>query len=101
MAIKGQALAYFIPEFPYVNTTKVAGTTNDVEATKVVEMGNDETPMIGHEDTYQWILYLDSASNENESRAGMMLISPEGYKIHYTYVSGSRRRIMRPNMRPS
>ena len=29
----------------------------------------------------QWILYVDEASNENKSGAGMMLISPEGHKI--------------------
>ena len=33
-------------------------------------------------DSDQWILYVDGASNENRAGAGMMLISPEGHKIH-------------------
>ena len=37
---------------------------------------------IGHENADQWILYVDGASNKNGSRAGTMLISPEGHKIH-------------------
>ena len=42
MTIKGQALVDFIVEFTYNDTTEVAGTESDVEATKVVEMGNGE-----------------------------------------------------------
>ena len=55
---------------------------NDAEATKVVEMGNGEDSVTGREDTEQWILYVDDNSNENGSRVSMMLISPEGHKIH-------------------
>ena len=35
------------------------------------------------EDTKQWTLYVDGASNDIRSRTGMMLISPKGNKIHY------------------
>ena len=34
------------------------------------------------DDAEQWTLSMDGASNENGPRAGMMLISPEGHKIH-------------------
>ena len=47
MAIKGQALTDFIAEFSYIDTTEVAGTTNNAEVAKVVEIGNDETLVIG------------------------------------------------------
>ena len=33
-------------------------------------------------DVELWTLYVDDASNDTRSRAGMMLISPEGHKIH-------------------
>ena len=34
-------------------------------------------------DAGPWILYIYGASNKNGFGAGMMLISPEGHKIHY------------------
>ena len=46
MTIKGQAFADFIAEFTYVDTTEVAGMTNNTETTKVVETGNSDTPAI-------------------------------------------------------
>ena len=51
MTIKGQALANFIVEFTYADTTKVAGRTSDNEATKVVETGNGENSTTSQEDT--------------------------------------------------
>ena len=36
------------------------------------------------EDAEQWTLYMDDVSNENGLGEGMMIISPEGHKIHYT-----------------
>ena len=48
----------------------------------MVEMRNGETPTIKNEDADQWILNVDGISNENGSGAGMMLIGPEGHKIH-------------------
>ena len=57
--------------------------TNNAETMKGVETGNGETSTIGLEDADQWILYVDDTSNENGSRASMVLISPEGHKIHY------------------
>ena len=60
--------------------------TDNAEAAKMVETGNGETPVVRQKDVEQWILYVDDASNKNGSRAGMMLISPEGHKIHcYTF----------------
>ena len=41
--IKGQALADFITEFKYSNTTEVAGTSNIAEVANEVEMERDET----------------------------------------------------------
>ena len=40
----------------------------------------DSVPIEG--DAKQWTLYIDGASNDNGSGAGMMLISPEGHKMH-------------------
>ena len=40
--IKRQALANFIAEFTYSNATKVTGTTNSAEATKVVGVREKE-----------------------------------------------------------
>ena len=77
-----QALADFIAEFTYANTTEVAGMTNGIEATKVVEARDKKNFAPTQEDTQQWTLYVDGASNENGSGAGMMLISPERDKIH-------------------
>ena len=58
-AIKGQALAYFLAEFSH----RPASTSS--------EEANDTT----------WKLYVDGASSENGSGAGILLISPEGHKI--------------------
>ncbi|XP_024021322.1 uncharacterized protein LOC112091560 [Morus notabilis] len=58
VAIKGQALANFLAEFSHRTTP----ATHDVETTK-------------------WRLYVDGASSENGSGAGVLLISPKGYKI--------------------
>ena len=83
-AIKRQALADFIVEFTYIDTTEVAGTTKGAEAAKMVETGNSENSILGKEDTEQWTCSMDGASNENRSGADMMLISPEGHRIHCT-----------------
>ena len=50
MAIKGQALANFIEEFTYVNTTKLAGMTSNAEVSKVDETRNGETSAVRQED---------------------------------------------------
>ena len=49
--IKGQALVDFIAEVTYSNTTEEAGTTNNVEATKEVEMKRDGEPTKRLEDS--------------------------------------------------
>ena len=84
--IKGQALTNFIGKFTYSNKTKVARTTNIAEATNKVEMERNEVTakMLKESDLQgkQCVLYVDRASNENRSGAGMMLVSPEEYNIH-------------------
>ena len=75
--IKRQALANFIAEFTYANTTEVVGTTNRAEAAKVVKAREKENSTPTQDDTQQWTLYVDDVSNENGSRAGMILINPE------------------------
>ena len=57
---------------------------SDPEVMKIVDTRNSEDSTTNREDTKQWVLYVDATSNENGSGAGMMFISPEGYKIHYT-----------------
>ena len=56
--------------------------TNEAEATKVVETENDENSTNSQENTEQWVIYMDGASNENEFGSSRMLISLEGHKIH-------------------
>ncbi|XP_024028364.1 uncharacterized protein LOC112093682 [Morus notabilis] len=58
-AINGQALADFLAEFSHRPAPTASG---EVEVTK-------------------WKIYVDGASSENGSGAGVLLISPEGYKI--------------------
>ena len=81
--IKGQALADFIVEFTYADATKVAGTTDNVEVVKVVEALGEKNSTAVKGDSKQWTLYVDDASNDTEFGADIMLISPEGHKIHY------------------
>ena len=83
MTIKGQALADFIVEFTYSNTTEVTGTINSAEAAKAAEPREEKNSVPTERDAEQWTLYVDNASNDTRSRAGMMLISLEGHKIHY------------------
>ena len=90
MATKGQTLADFIAEFTYSDTIEVAGTTDNVEVVKGIETEKGTTSIARKEDVDQWILYVDGASNENEYGAGMMLISPEGHKIHCALHFGFR-----------
>ena len=76
-AIKGQALVDFIAKFTYVDIVKVAGMVDIAEATKVVEAHGEKNSALSKGDAEQWTLYVDSASNDTGSGAGMMLISPE------------------------
>ena len=50
---------------------------------KVAGVREKENSVPTEEDTEQWTLYVDGASNDTGSKASMMLISPEGHKIHY------------------
>ena len=81
IVIKGQALADFIAEFTYSNVVEVIGMTNSAEAKKAagVRERENSVPIVG--DAEQWTLYVDNASNDTRSGAGIMLISPEGHKI--------------------
>ena len=47
-----------------------------------MEASDKEGSTLMQEETPQWTLYVDGASNENGSGASMMLISPERHKIH-------------------
>ena len=57
--------------------------TGYVELVREVSTEKDIRSAARPEDSSPWILYVDDASNNNGSGAGMMLISPEGHKIHY------------------
>ena len=48
----------------------------------MVEAQGEKNSALAKEDAKQWNLYMDSASNDTGSGAGIMLISPEGHKIH-------------------
>ena len=80
--IKGQALADFIVEFTYSNAAKVTGTTDSVEAAKAARVRERDNSISTEEGAEQWTLYMDGASNDNGFGVGMILISPEGHKIH-------------------
>ena len=80
--IKGQALADFIVEFTYSNAAKVTGTANSAEAAKVAGVRKREDSVPTERDAEQWTLYVDDASNDTRSGAGMILINLEGHKIH-------------------
>ena len=79
---KRTSLSDFIAEFTFSNAAKVTGTANSTEAAKAagVRERDDSVPTKG--DAEQWTLYVDSASNDIGSGAGMMLFSPKGHKIH-------------------
>ena len=49
--IKGQALANFIVEFTYTSTAEVAGTVDDTEATKGVEVRSNESSALTQKET--------------------------------------------------
>ena len=84
--IKRHALTKFIAEFTYSDTIEVAGMAGSAEVVKEVETKKGRTFATKNgdnsDDSEKWTLYMDGASNENGSGAGMMLISPEGHKIH-------------------
>ena len=84
--IKGQVFVDFITEFTYSDITELVGTTGSVEAEKGVETEKARASATESKDNNdsieQWTFYVDGASNENGSGVGMMLISPEGHKIH-------------------
>ena len=52
------------------------------KAVKGVETKKGIMCVVRQEDADPWILYVDGASNKNGFRAGIMLISLEGHKIH-------------------
>ena len=83
---KGQALVNFIIEFTYSDTTEVAGTIGNAKAMEGAETDKGRMSATVNEDNFdnakQWTLYVNGAFNKNRSGAGMMLISPEGNKIH-------------------
>ena len=80
--MKRQALADFITEFTYSNIVEVTGTSNSTKAAKAARIREKEDSVSIEGNAEQWNLYVDAASNDIGSGAGMMLISPEGHKIH-------------------
>ena len=77
--INGHSLADLIAEFTNCDITEVAGMTDNVEVAKRVEIEKGRTSKTESEnfdDAEQWTLYMDDASNENGSGAGMILINP-------------------------
>ena len=63
--IKWQALAYFIAEFT---------TPKDKQP--------EEAPVVLIAKIPKWRLYVDGSSNEGGSGAGLILVSPEGHRMH-------------------
>ena len=55
---------------------------NSAEAAKAVGATKEENSIPIEGDSKQWTLYVDGASNDTGSEAGMTLISPKGNKIH-------------------
>lgn len=62
-SVKGQALEDFIAEF--IETHEIS---------MEVELSNPQV----------WNLFIDRSSGEVGSRAGVILMSPEGHKLNYT-----------------
>ena len=86
--IKGQILLDFIAEFTYSNTAEVTRMTNIIEIVKATWVREKENSVPTEGDAEQWTLYMDNASNDTGSGAGMMLICLEGHKIHYSVSFG-------------
>ena len=80
--IKRQALADCIAKFTYASTVEVAGTADGGKAAKAMEARDKEDSTPTQDKRQYWSLYINGTSYENGSRAGMMLIRPEGQKIH-------------------
>ena len=97
--IKGQALPNFIAEFTYTDTTEVARTTDIAEATKVMEAQGEKNSTLA-KGTLNNGPYMDDASNDTGSGADIMLISPEGHKIHYALCFRFRALNNEANTRP-
>ena len=78
-AIKGQALADFLLEFP---------PSVEVEGLECVER-NPDVGVPSEDCSPWWKLYVDGAVNGNGAGAGIVLVSPEGHKlqsaIHFTF----------------
>ncbi|XP_063942814.1 uncharacterized protein LOC135150442 [Daucus carota subsp. sativus] len=70
-AIKGQALADFILEFP--PTFEVEGMECITEPQSPIAIPENCSPW--------WNLYVDEAVNGNGAGAGIVLVSPEGHKL--------------------
>ena len=65
-AIKGQALADFIAEFTNPEGERL-----------------EEVPITTTAKLPRWELFVDRSSNEGGSGAGLILVSPEGHRVHY------------------
>ena len=81
--IKGKTLANLIAKFTYADTAEVAGKVDNANAAKVAEAQGEKNSTSTKRDMVQWTLYMDGTFNDTGSEADIMLISPEGHKIHY------------------
>ena len=66
LVIKGQAIADFIAEF----------TTPEKKRP-------EEAPTLSVTRIPKWGLYIDGFFNEGRSGVGLILVSPEGHRMHY------------------
>ena len=80
--IKGQTLVDFIAKFTYSKVAKITRTANNSEVAKAAGVKEREKFIPIEGDAEQWTLYVDGAFNSTGSGVDMMLISPEGHKIH-------------------
>ncbi|KAM2349237.1 hypothetical protein ACFX1X_012766 [Malus domestica] len=91
-AEKGQAVADFIDDFTYpvdiVSTPK-----------KVVSLPSKAQKI--EPTAPAWSLYVDGSSNQQGCGAGLVLTTLTKWRWSMLFVSNSRRRTMRPNMKPS
>ncbi|KAM2888416.1 hypothetical protein FF1_012144 [Malus domestica] len=92
LAEKGQAVADFIADFTYpvdIVSMPKKMVSLPLEAQKI----EPTAPT--------WSLYVDGSSNQQGCGAGLVLMTPDKVAMEYAIRFNSRRRTMRPNMKPS
>ncbi|XP_076930632.1 uncharacterized protein LOC143595532 [Bidens hawaiensis] len=74
-SFKGQVIVNFLTEAPASANEDPMFRESNQEETEVDDLKGPEEPL--------WNLYTDGASNEEGSRVGLILISPEGIELTY------------------